>query len=451
MTRNWRVNVWCGGAALLAALCPSAPSAGLEIPITYRRHTEEGRADAFQPCGIAGCRVQWSPPATGWKLPQTLSAHPLFATARLGDSEQLIVLDRKQASDPLPTRLFFDANANRDLSDDPPVDGKAAINGRNGSVMFSAVDCRLTVDGQSTPYSFQPSLECGDLKALKQAAAPSDADLKEVRFWLRGNCSYSGAFELGGRKYRLILRDADCNGRFTDYGAMPERSSASRARLSLTGDSLFLSAGSRLDYGDQANLARLLLLESALYDVRVDIPGERLVLTPTTEKLAPLKLSMPTQRLTLQAKEGGRIVVMREPATEAMLPPGEYRLVEYGCERKDEEGDLWRIAAAGSTQGPFVPVNGEKTALLKFGEPFAVAAGLSPGGLKGWSKGKEEVPLSFSLNGAGDEYVTDVSRIAGGQTKTRMSAGSRSRPQEPVYEIVKPDGEIVARGTFEYG
>ena len=62
-----------------------------------------------------------------------------------------------------------------------------------------------------------------------------------------------------------------------------------------------------------------------------------------------------------------------------------------------------------------------------------------------------EARLSFSVRGAAREQVVDLAHVAGSRTKIARSSSNNSRPKEPAYRIVKPDGELVATGKFEYG
>jgi len=116
--------------------------------------------------------------------------------------------------------------------------------------------------------------------------------------------------------------------------------------------------------------------------------------------------------------------------------------------RQDAAGDLWRLSAAGSAGSPFVAADGRQPATLSFGEPFTAALSGQPG-LTEWKRGKEDVRLSFALSGAGDDRVSDISRTPAKRPKN--DEVDSTRPPPPAFEVLKPDGEIIARGSFEYG
>ena len=48
---------------------------------------------------------------------------PIFAYFTFGDTEQLLVFDVRSYEDSVYNRIYFDANRNDDLTDDPPIDG----------------------------------------------------------------------------------------------------------------------------------------------------------------------------------------------------------------------------------------------------------------------------------------------------------------------------------------
>ena len=74
--------------------------------------------------------------------------------------------------------IYFDSNANNDLTDDPVVEG--TINRQNDRdyvrVEFPAVDMKIEVDGVSLPYCFQPYIYAYNMGRIKGTAV-SEQDL----------------------------------------------------------------------------------------------------------------------------------------------------------------------------------------------------------------------------------------------------------------------------------
>ena len=61
------------------------------------------------------------------------------------------------------------------------------------------------------------------------------------------------------------------------------------------------------------------------------------------------------------------------------------------------------------------------------------------------------VRLSLSFLGGADEVVSEIRHIEGNRTDIPLSSRQSGWPAEPVYQVMKTDGELVAQGTFEYG
>ena len=59
------------------------------------------------------------------------------------------------------------------------------------------------------------------------------------------------------------------------------------------------------------------------------------------------------------------------------------------------------------------------------------------------------VNLEMQVRGTGGELLSSLSLLEGESAIDRDSSGNR--PKTPTYVISKPDGELVTKGTFEYG
>ena len=57
----------------------------------------------------------------------------------------------------------------------------------------------------------------------------------------------------------------------------------------------------------------------------------------------------------------------------------------------------------------------------------------------------------MSLLGNAGERIADLRHISGKLTQHKMSKRAQNRPEEATFRIVKPDGELVFSGSFEYG
>ena len=106
---------------LYGILAAHAVGDGLEVPLEYVKFPE--RRTSYLPGGIAYPEKSLTPPEGDWKLPELTGEHPVFARLGLGEGEYLMILDRKARDEGFYTRLRIDTNLNRDLTDDPVVEG----------------------------------------------------------------------------------------------------------------------------------------------------------------------------------------------------------------------------------------------------------------------------------------------------------------------------------------
>ena len=162
---------------------------------------------------------------------------------------------------------------------------------------------------------------------------------------------------------------------------------------------------------------------------------------------------MRIERLSLYAEDTGHCLMAFKPSRDViMLPPGNYRLLEYQSLRRDARGNLWRLSAAGTYDSPVVAVAPNIEALLPLGEPYMPVVDLRPA-KKDTYTGKGNIPLLFNIEGAGKERVFYLTTIDNADSRGSFlkRRGIGKRPKEPTFVIVKADGEIVAKGSFEYG
>ncbi len=432
----------------------------LDVPLTYVRHPDEG--ESFRPFSFAQVQPTIERPAGDWNLPELKSKTPLYAFAELGDKKRLVILDRQSADDFFFNRLYFDANGNNDLTDDPVIDRRSG--GEDAEFCdssFPSVDTTIELEGKSLPYSFWPYVSYtyfGDYGRPDKALTKEQID-ENMTFVFRSNCFYSGGFELDGGSYGVVLGDSNVNGRFNDcfpaQGSSVEQlvAACSRSPLFSGSDHFYLATGTQLEARDVQVLGSLLFVNGRLYDLNISTAQGKMTLTPVTEGLTPLKLAMATEGMTLYTEDGTQCVMMYRPGTGVMIPEGKYRLLGYTVLQKDGQGDEWFLATAATTDTPSVTVDGTTGPTLRFGEPYVPVIEVPEAARQSVREGATQVRIGFIVEGAGKERLADLSRVSGNRTRIELSAsnGFRNRPKEPTYKIVQPDGQIVAQGSFEYG
>jgi hypothetical protein len=408
----------------------------VEIKLTYKKFSQ-GETFFSRTGSDFVCRT--NVPSGNWKLPDFKNRQPLFAVIKLGDSNRLLVLDREPESDaalddimgsfidklpdnaPFLTRLYFDANGNGDLRDDPVISGKAEQ--RDGSaVTFAPVDAIISGNGVDLQYRFMLYVA----SRIESTSSKTSVELqKELYGQYSSLCAYTGEMALEGVKYHLALIDSNCNGIF--YNLMK--------------DHVYISRASEFGRRDGLIASGHLIVGAKTYEARMDVSGCKLVLSPPSKPLCSLKLSSRPECMQLIAgkKQGG--VALFNPALDVLIPAGRYVLSSYTLERNDKSGNRWIIESnAGGVPG--VEVSGDKAAILTFGEPFTSTALVSGSG--------EAVRMSVRTTGAGQEEVASVMRLANGQLDLPPSRQSPDRV-EPFYKILNSRADVIAKGKFEFG
>ncbi len=434
-------------AVTVLGFCLTTVALAVEVPLKYEKYPE--KPESFLPKGYVTFNEMTIRLAGEWKMPELKSKYSIYILVKLGDRNQLFVLDCQNASDVFYNRIYFDANGNRDLTDDPVIDGTLQISRSKKycSVKLPIVDTTIEVDGKPLPFSFRPVLYTSSLKQLNKKGFTEESVNRYIRFSLIVNCYYSGKFQMDGRNYRVILNDKNCNGRFDDkFTVRRFDRSPRRFPIRVWGDLFYITSGEKIDSFAEQISGDWLLVNDRLFEVSINTPENKLTLTPIDKNLATLKLPMKMERISLCTEDGKHYLNIYQSVKEIRIPRGKYRLLSYEVFRKEKKGDLWRLYATATIESPFVTVDGGNESLLEFGEPYTpivdIREGLST-----------LVSLTFRVEGKGKELLTDLSHISGNKTHIRLSKKKRfgHRPKEPTYKIVNANGKVVEKGSFEYG
>jgi hypothetical protein len=278
----------------------------------------------------------------------------------------------------------------------------------------------------------------------------------EINVYYTVCSAYRASFAVGGIKYTVWIGDMTGNGRFTDAidtsALQNQLSFPGRSPLRTQADMVYLSGGKKPELAtDGLAVGDYLVIGNTLFAVKIDLPEKKLILTEIKTGLGFLKLPGKTEHLSLWSPDTGKSIMAYRPRGDALpLPIGNYRLLSYQMIRTDAQGDLWRLGASGTKDSPVVTVTSGGPATLVYGEPFEPAVDLPAGPT---SLKTMNAPLRFWVEGRGKEIVSDITHLEGTGTKIPLSKvrNRGNRPKEPDYTIVKSDGEIVARGSFEYG
>jgi hypothetical protein len=434
----------------------SAASA-IDVPLTYLKYSENQAA--YLPAGLAFVSKTLESPVGNWILPDFISSKPVYARIKLGDKERLLILDRQRAEDGFYNRIFFDANGNKDLTDDPVIEGtlKPGPNQSYQRTRFPPVDTKIAVDGKSLPFSFVPELfgrmSTSDMKNMDEAVVE-----RMINLYIRTNCLYRGKFEIDGESFFVFLGDANCNGSFDEKFALRGLGTPLPGRMPIlsTGDLFCISQDENIGAHDQQVCGNWLLIKNKLFAVKIDHAKERMILKPVTKGLVSMELSMHAEYISFYSEGGEHFLMTYQPDIKIDIPKGKYRFYNYRLLKQDDQGDLWSLTARATTESPWIILDGNGTPELKFGEPLAISAEV-PRNRRVNILGSPAVPsivyLSLSIRGQGNEDISDISHIRGNKTKIPLSEkeGLTHRPKEPTFTVLKADGEIAAQGSFEYG
>jgi hypothetical protein len=395
------------------------------------------------------------------KEPKYTSPRPFRGVAKLGNQNFGFALDADSTeSDQQPStsptrtrvqykRLHFDLNHNGDLTDDQVVEVERSSSSYS---YFPRVDLAIDSDETKMEYAFH-------MRVYSSSSGYS-------RAYLYGAAYRHGEITLNGEKKRVVLVDFNSNGRFDD--AMSVSNLSSGTVYPSTGDMIYFDpkpGQGGYPYGydvttndEQQPVGKCVNIDGRFYDMEISPAGDKLTLTP---------LSKPVGQIA-NPNKGFRAIVYGDPGIvkisggetgQAALPVGDWKLLSYTIDRtavpaepKEESSLLDTLSAAlvqseGSSnprwnlvsaraKGNYtaVKVRDGKTVDLAFGPPYKPIVQVS----RSYPSSSGAVYLSLSLVGTGDEVCSNL-----------MVNGSR--PAQPQFTIVGPDGKEVAQGKFRYG
>lgn len=421
---------------------------GIEIPLFYDRYPQGNNYS--RPGGGANIPLRTNPPAGEWKLPSLSAEPPLFAQIPLGDSTYLAVLDRSSPTNRFYNRVYLDRNGNRDLTDDDPIDKESETYGRNYfHCSFPPVDLEIETGGRQLPYRFRMRIG-GPWKGWGAAGQEDPDFLDRLDFAVSPQCAYLGEFSLDGAGYRVALGDSTANGIFGNPARLRNDMDLPGRRLFATGDGLYVSTGDLVRYSDGFPLGDFLALGKRLFEAQIDVPGGRLLLKPHVESIGALEFPVSVESMALLSAEGDRGFMLYRVGRRAPAPSGTWRLLGYQAYKSDEWGDTWFLRASGSEDTSPVTVTGNEPSPWAVGDPLQTFVDIPEEVLRK-VPGGGALRFNLGIRGNVREIIDGIHHVSGTQTKHAKSKRSSSLPEEAAYRIVKPDGERVASGSFEYG
>ncbi len=441
---------FCGkNASFLGALLLLAGwSSAFEVPLKFRPTSSTSQdwvgEDAHR-------LVRWAQPPPGeWKLPRFHARVPIFSVLFLGGTRHLLVLDKKNPRNPFYNRLFFDADGDGDLTDEPVVEGKAFSRGLGFYyAAFPPLEVTLRLPGGTAPYRFE-------IRAHKRALLPGRGPSRiraaqSVSLFMLTACDYTGVLRVGSRSYHLTLADSNGNGIFGDRLNVEDQETP-RQEAAQKSDRLFLGSDPSLSHREDLRTWGLLFMNGLLHRIRFDQPRARLLLDPIPTPACRLSFPVRADKVKLLGLGGAPDILFLRPGREARVPKGLYKLGCYVLTAKDDGGNLWTLKAQAPSGAPPVRAGKEKAEMVLFGPPYTPVVHVRVRFPRRLRRRMVTAHLEFGVRGAGGEEVFFLSSSTDHPSSIPRSKKLPDLPQEPAFRILELPGETpVASGTFEYG
>jgi len=377
-------------------------------------------------------------------------------------------------------RLYFDRNRNGDLTDDPVIESETRnamvySSGRYARAQFPVVTVPLEAGGAKYDYAFSVNVT---YNAMDDRSAYAYASFNAAAY-------RDGEITLDGKKRHLALVDFNSNGRYDDVISIRSGVRGSEGQVyPQYGDVLLVDPqASRPVYlnpydvtssGNRYNVSKLVSIDGKFYDLVISPSGDKLSLAPATPSIG--YVTNPNDGFTAVVySDKGFMKISGGKSKPVPLPEGSWKLLSYTIdltgmeekpapaaeksEKKDTAGqkqsDLLSavvqalaggaaasnparplratmVSAQATNDYPPVVVRKGETATLPFGPPYKPTVKVN------YSPGPGQVQLSMTLVGVGGERCSNM-MVQGG------------RPSKPEFTISDPKGEVVYRGSFDYG
>lgn len=338
------------------------------------------------------------------KLPKQISDTPLFAkwkTPMVKAGFLWVVLD-KSAPDAGYDRLYIDANADGNLTDEQPV---ASADARALQGMQSATfpKIRLSLPGPDGPITYHLTLELW-------------LSTQERRLSAKAAGCYEGTVKVGDKKLACALYDSNANGTFNDC--------AEDFRLS---DRIRID-GSGFAIG---RVGKYVYIDNKLLALEVAADGSSVKFSPSpTVAIGTVRIGGGIERISAGGAAGLLAPLVQDGA--AKLPAGKYRLNHWEKTGKDAQGVVWQLVAIAGEAKPIVfDVAADKTTDLTIGEPIVAR-------------------VSIGADAASVHQFNDPS-LEGRLGERIILTKNSQLPPPPQLEIRNADSTYKELFSFEFG
>lgn len=421
-------------ALLLMLIAARAPA--LETDLKYIAFTGDGAYVSAS----SGVEFKNKAPV-GKVLPQAIGT-PLYGTLRLGNTERLVMLDRREANDKRYSRIRVDINADGDLTNDKPIDARTeALSDSFARMTTTNIELTNKPGDKSSPYCVQLMIQtvASNPSLFKLGRAPAE----QTYCIVQSRCCYLADFQLDGKQYQISFSDYNVNGQFHDPPATSMAIGAGAdSYYYADGDRIYIKNGGSFDRNSEQPFPKWIVLGSKLFEMKADFDAGKLTLTPI-EAAGTIGLPASLINLSMLRTDTRQAMAVYKPAGQVKMPAGPWKMVSYQLERTDPQGDRWRLQARGNFALQPYQIENTTSTTLPIGEPFTPVISFPQSSSK-------QASLAFSIKDRGQARVTALSH-EGNKTRIALSKLDPSLPKEPSWTAVTTKGEKVASGSFEYG
>jgi hypothetical protein len=355
--------------------------------LTYHTSSEERGYHAVQ--------LTTTPPA-GVALPQ-LNSPVWFArwqTPLDPSGGRWLCVDRTRKSGPYD-RLFIDSSGNGRLDDKQPVMARLEFN----MAYFPATP--LVFKGEDGPLTYHVAFRCYQY------------EMNSPQFLVSSAGWYEGMVNFDGVKKNLKLLDGNANGTFNDIAANPFESD----RVAITGDAV-----------SERYLGRMLEVDGKFFTVEVSRDGAFVKVKKADVVLGSVRVP---ENIAEFAAFGTNGYFVRKPAKgQLTLPAGQYRIVSWRIDRKDEKGAAWTLSGYDFPESAAFAVAADQPVDVKIGEPVKAV-------LEAQNSGSRDIVFNLRFSGQQQE---SIQMLRGGE-----------RPNGPKLMLADAKGSLHSTNTFEFG
>jgi len=334
------------------------------------------------------------------ELPRFEAEQPYFAqwsTPMVESGRLWMALDRTSENGPWD-RLFIDANGDGHLNDE----NAALAYHRNGYYAYFG-PVKLVFEGEDGPVTYHLNF---------RIRSPGG---RAIELFAYSGCWYEGMVTVGGVKKHCVLIDKNANGTFNDQSL--NAADCDRIRFGQNGErDATLFAGNYLE------------LDGVLYQPEIARDGAYIKMSKAEDvKFGNVRVPQSITEFSVGGENG--LFAFKPKERSGSLPVGKYRINHWVAERKDEQGNQWKLQGSAFNNNGLFEVTEGGQVHLDIGEPFICTLETSNSGLRH--------SFNRKLKGHFGERI--------------LLTRNGDRPPAPRLRIKNRDGTYDRIHSFEYG